>query len=59
MGICCETEDIDDVERDLPAPILTNIKDKYERFELSLPFCRSNIKHFIRHIDAAERQCGG
>ena len=50
---------MDDVERDLPAPILTNIKDKYERFELSLPFCRSNIKHFIRHIDAAERQCGG
>ena len=61
MGICCVEPDDDDngVEMDLPAPNLDKIKDKYQRFELSLPFARSNITHFTRHINAAEKHCGG
>ena len=46
-------------EKDLPAPDLSKISDRYERFELSLPFCRTNIIHFARHIDEAENYCGG
>ena len=59
MGICCAPEDEnDDIEFDLPAPTLDKIADKYQRFELSLPFCRTKINHFARHIDQAEADCG-
>ena len=59
MGICCAVEDENDnIEVDLPAPSLEKIADKYQRFELSLPFCRTKINHFAKHIDEAERDCG-
>ena len=59
MGLCCAVEDdLDDIEIDLPAPNLSNIKDRFARFELSLPFCRTTIKHYAKHIDEAEEECG-
>ena len=59
MGICCAPpNEEDNIEIDLPAPNLDKIKDKYERFELSLPFCRTKIQHYARHIDECEKDCG-
>lgn len=33
-------------------------KDAYEKFELSLPFCRTNIKVFESNVNAAHDACG-
>jgi hypothetical protein len=42
----------------LPAISLDG-KDAYEKFELSLPFCRTAIKAFAANIEIAEKECGG
>lgn len=59
MGICCSVDDFDEIEMDLPPPNLDKYADKYERFEMSLPFCRTKIQHFWKHVNEAEEACGG
>ena len=43
---------------DLPAPSLSGVKDKYRRFELSLPFARIKINHFMVLLNLAKAECG-
>lgn len=46
------------VQKDLPSVSLDG-KDAYEKFELSLPFCRSAIKAFAAGVITADTACGG
>ena len=46
------------VQKDLPSVSLEG-KDAYEKFELSLPFCRTQIKTFAANIAIAEAACEG
>jgi len=46
------------VQKDLPSVSLEG-KDAYEKFELSLPFCRTTIKTFAANVANAEEACGG
>ena len=44
-------------QKDLPSVSLEN-KDVYEKFELSLPFCRTLVKTFETNVQLAEQNCG-
>lgn len=44
-------------QKDLAPPSLDG-KDAYEKFELSLPFCRTPIKQFEANVAKAEEACG-
>ena len=63
MGVaCCAEPDQDsmgDEERDLPVPSTFLVTDRYTKFELSLPFCRTDINRFIKHVTDAEKISGG
>ena len=43
---------------DLPAPSLFGVRDKYSRFELSLPFARIKINQFMVLLNLAKADCG-
>ena len=40
------------------APSTTQINDLYKKFELSLPFARIRINHFMVRLQNAENECG-
>ena len=46
------------IQKDLPTISLDG-KDAYEKFELSLPFYRTNIKTYEANIEKAHEACGG
>ena len=46
------------MQRDLPSESLKG-KDIYEKFEISLPFSRTNVKTFADTIELAHKECGG
>lgn len=46
------------MDTDLDPPMLDNL-DPIQRTELSLPFCRSLIKTYVKHIRNAEKAAGG
>lgn len=46
------------IDTDLKEPSMSG-KDPLERFELSLPFCRSLINTFADHARKAEKAAGG
>jgi hypothetical protein len=45
-------------QKDLPSISLAG-KDAFEKFELSLPFCRTTIKNFAENVAKAHEACGG
>ena len=65
MGnICCDEQGSlsrpkSSKEVDLPKPNPDHFKDKFSKFEVGLPFCRSNITNYAQHIDEAEELSGG
>ena len=38
-------------EIDLPEPNPDHFSDLYTKFEVTLPFCRTNIANFVKHVD--------
>ena len=44
-------------QKDLPSVSLTG-KDAFEKFELSLPFCRMNVKTFAANLELVHKACG-
>ena len=44
--------------KDLDAPDLSG-KNILEKFELSLPFCRTPVKFFVKRVRKAEKAAGG
>ena len=46
------------MQRDLPSESLKG-KDVYEKFEISLPFSRTNVKTFADTVAIVEKECGG
>ena len=47
------------IDQDLSAPNPDSYSDKYTKFEVTLPFCRTNIVNYVKHIDDAEKISGG
>jgi len=61
MGVCCEASDIGDDSqlRDLAAPDITNVQDKYQRWEYKLPFCRTAFYAFKQAVNEADKKDEG
>ena len=72
MGNCCKgsseapaapaisqnIHEVTDELADLKVPSTLGVSDKYRLFELSLPFCRIQVNHFIVKVKIAEQQAG-
>ena len=46
-------------DQDIAAPNPDKFTDRYTKFEVTLPFCRTNINNLVKNIELAERMTEG